>query len=324
MVIQTEALSPAAAAWLAGRCNLVVCPYEDPGFLQRVGAAAGLVVRTYTIVDEALLAAAPRLRVVGRAGVGLDNIDVAACRKRGIEVVYTPDANTQAVVEFVVCLLCDAMRPRITLPRAIGTDEWNRLRQAVVGERQMNQLTLGVLGLGRVGGRVAEVAGVIGYRVLYNDLLVFPPEARHGAEPVSVRALFEQSDVVSVHIDGRAGNRRFVNADLIDRMKPNAILVNTSRGLVVDSLALAAFLKSRPEALALLDVHDPEPFAADYPLLGLPNARLYPHLASRTQTAMDNMSWVVRDVAAVLEGRAPQFPAPPDQTSKRQNVETAN
>jgi phosphoglycerate dehydrogenase-like enzyme len=93
-------------------------------------------------------------------------------------------------------------------------------------------------------------------------------------------------------------------------MRPSAILINTSRGFVVDNLALKEFYAANRDALAMLDVHEPEPFAADYPLLGLPNVKLFPHLASRTETAMNNMSWVVRDVVAVLEGRTPEFPAP--------------
>ncbi len=310
VVIQTEHLSSEAAVWLAERCELAVCSPGSAEFNRIVANAAGMVVRTYTIVDERMLASAPKLKVVARAGVGLDNIDVAACRRRGIEVVYTPDANTQAVVEYVVCLLGDALRPRVTLAKAVDAATWNQLREKTVGTRQMNQLTLGILGLGRVGKRVAEVARAIGCRVLFHDLLAMSESERHGAEPVDVRSLFAQSDVVSVHIDGRAANAKFVNADLIGCMKADAIFINTSRGFVVDAAALAKWLRGNPTASAWLDVHDPEPFGADYPLLGLPNARLYPHLASRTEAAMSNMSWVVKDVAAVLEGKKARFSAP--------------
>ncbi|MCZ6612891.1 MAG: NAD(P)-dependent oxidoreductase, partial [Planctomycetota bacterium] len=131
------------------------------------------------------------------------------------------------------------------------------------------------------------------------------------AEPVPVDRLFEHSDVISVHIDGRESNQQFLGAQLLGRMKSDVILINTSRGFVMDSLALAAFLREHPQAQALLDVHEREPFDAAYPLLGLPNARLYPHLASRTERAMLNMSWVVKDVVAVLEGEKPRYPAPP-------------
>jgi len=315
VVILTEHLSDEAATWLGERCQLMRCAYDSAEFRAALPSASGLVVRTYTMVDESLLIHAPKLRVVGRAGVGLDNIDVAACRNRGIEVVYTPDANTQAVVEYVMCLLADALRPRITLDHAVDATTWNRLREVTVAQRQMNELTLGILGFGRVGQRVTAVARALGLWILYNDLLDFPIDQRHGGAPVSAPTLFQQSDVISIHIDGRASNRRFVNSALISLMKSDVVFINTSRGFVVDNLELAEFLRIRPQALALLDVHDPEPFDAKYPLLGLPNAKLYPHLASRTEPAMNNMSWVVKDVIAVLEGRPPEFPAP-DQDKK--------
>ncbi len=309
IVVQTEHLAREASTWLAGRCKLIVCAYADPTFADVLAGAAGLVVRTYTDVDEKLLRAGTKLRVVGRAGAGLDNIDLGACRVRGIEVVYTPDANTQAVVEYVVGLLADVLRPRITLSTPVDRGQWKQLRAETLGRRQMSELTLGILGLGRVGKRLAEVARALGCPVIYNDLLDIPPNQRFGAEPVPVDRLFEHSDVISVHIDGRESNQHFVGAELLRRMKSDVILINTSRGFVVDSAALAAFLGDHPQAQALLDVHDREPFDAAYPLLGLPNARLYPHLASRTERAMLNMSWVVRDVVAVLEGREPQFSA---------------
>jgi len=173
----------------------------------------------------------------------------------------------------------------------------------------MDELTLGVLGLGRVGRRVAEVAAAIGMRVLFNDL-IDPKPARGSAIRVPVEALFAESDVLSIHIDGRASNAKFVNATLIDGMKRDVVFINTSRGFVVDTTALAAWLRAHPRALAMLDVHDPEPIGPDDVMLGVSNARLYPHLASRTERAMENMSWVVEDVLAVLEGRAPRFPAP--------------
>jgi phosphoglycerate dehydrogenase-like enzyme len=127
---------------------------------------------------------------------------------------------------------------------------------------------------------------------------------------VPVEQLFADCDVISLHVDGRPANRHFVGRALIGRMKPDAVFINTSRGFVVDSLALAGFLRAHPQALALLDVHEPEPFGADYPLANLPNARLYPHAAASTRRADEEMSWVVRDVAAVLGGRRPRHPAP--------------
>ncbi len=311
-VIQTEHLAPQAAAWLGERCTLIRCGSDDPGFDEALGGAAGLVVRTYTVVDQGLLDRAGGLRVVGRAGVGLDNIDVTACRARGVEVVHTPDANTQAVVEYVIAQLAGVLRPGLALKRPVALEAWKQLRARWPDRPQMSEMTLGLLGMGRIGRRMAQVAAAIGFqRVLYNDLVEIPPQDRCGAQARTVRQLFAEADVISLHVDGRAANRGYVGDELLGAMKPGVIFLNTSRGFVVDSLSLATFLGDHPDAIALLDVHHPEPFDEAYPLLGLPNARLFPHMAASTRCADLNMSWVVRDVAAVLAGDRPRFAAPP-------------
>jgi phosphoglycerate dehydrogenase-like enzyme len=310
LVAVTETLAERAAEWLGERVELLRATPSDPAFADAADRIEGLVVRTYTTVDAALLAGLPRLKVVGRGGVGLDNIDLEACKARGVTVVHTPDANTQAVVEFVLCCLCDALRPRAALETAVSKDEWQRLRdEDLVALWQMSELRLGILGLGRIGRRVAEVARAIGFDVVFHDIRGIPDEERNGAEPVDLETLFRTSDIVTVHVDGRASNRHLVGERLLALLKADAIVINTSRGFVVDQPALARWLEANPAAMALLDVHDPEPIPANSPLLGCDNACLTPHLASRTLTAMDNMSWVVRDVVAVLEGRAPQHPA---------------
>lgn len=310
LVIQTERLHAEAAAWLAERAELVVAAPGEAAFDTRIGEAAGLVVRTYTPVDDALLGRAPALRVVGRAGVGLDNIDLTECAARGVTVVYTPDANTRAVVEYVFALLLDALRPRTLVGAALEPAAWARMRREHVARRQLAGLTMGIYGFGRVGRRVAGVATALDMRVLYHDLLDIPAEVRNGAEPVSRQTLLRESDIVTVHVDGRRSNRGLVDAAALALMKPDAVLVNTSRGFTVDPTALAAWLDAQPDALALLDVHEPEPFGADYPLLTLPNARLSPHLGAATALADRNMSRVVEDVWRVLRGDAPRFPAP--------------
>lgn len=304
-MVQTEDLEPAAARWLAERCELVACPLTEPERLRELlGRAEGLVVRTYTRVDAAMLGASPRLRVVGRAGVGLDNIDVAACRARGVEVVSTPDANTRAVVEFVAGLMLDAVRPRGDLAGAVSAERWHALRREQTAERELSEMTLGVYGMGRIGSQVARLGAALEMRVVYHDLVAIPASRRHGAEAVSREALLRGSDVVTVHVDGRAENRGLIGAGALALLKPDALLINTSRGFVVDAGALAAHLRAHPGARAALDVHEPEPLSADSPLIGLRNARLTPHLASCTRRAKENMSWVVRDVWRVLSGGA--------------------
>lgn len=306
LVIQTEDLSANAVAFLRERCELVQCPVGDEArFADVIGRADALVVRTYTRVDAALLARAPRLKVVGRAGVGLDSIDVDACKARGVRVVYTPDANSRAVAEYVFAMLFDALRPRVFLERALPTPEWNTLRRELLAPRELGSLTLGVLGMGRIGSRVARIGAGLGMRVFYHDVREIAEDDRAGAEPLSQEALFAESDVVSIHIDNRATNRNVVNGHLLSMCKPNAIIVNTARGFIVDANALAAFLRAHPKARALLDVHEPEPFREDSPLLGLPNAHLSPHIAAATSEAHQNMSAVVEDVWRVLSGEPP-------------------
>ena len=302
LVIQTEHLDPAAAAWLAERCRLEYCPSEDPRFAGLLPQADALLIRTYTQVNEALLSKATKLRAVARAGVGLDNVDQEACKKRGIAVLSTPGANTRAVVEYVFALIADALRPRVYLDRPLDAGPWKQARADLIASRQLSDLTLGILGLGRVGSGVARVGVAMDMRVLYNDLLEFPPERRFGATPVSFDELVQRSDILTLHPDGRASNRHLLSAAALARCKADVLIINTSRGFIVDSEALAGFLRERPRAMAMLDVHDPEPFGPDYPLLDLPNCRLAPHLAAATRTAHANMSWVVRDLWDVLSG----------------------
>lgn len=313
-VVLTEHLDAEPAAWLGERTHLVRQSHEDADGLRReLADARGLVVRTYTQVDADLLAAAPGLRVVGRAGVGLDNIDLDACRAAGVSVVYTPDANTQAVLEYLWALIADAVRPRCYIDGPIEADEFHRLRQVCVG-RQLDTMTLGILGMGRIGRRVAAVARAIGMKVIANDLL--SPQQLDLPQTLDVRlvdkpTLWAASDLLTIHVDGRPANRGMIDAAVLGRLKPACVLINAARGMLIDNAALAAWADRVAEAggAAWLDVHEPEPPADDYLLYGKANVKLLPHLASRTPEAMANMSWVVRDVVAVLQGRPPRWPA---------------
>lgn len=310
VVIQTEDLAPDAAAWLGERCELIACPCPNQAFEAHLSRAHGLVVRTYTRVGKDLLARAPNLRVVARAGVGLEHIDVPACRQRGVEVVHTPDANSSAVAEYAFALLFDALRPRLFLDATITNERWAQARAELKAPRQLEGLAMGVWGMGRIGTRVARIGAALNMKVLYHDLLDIPEDRRHGASPVTRDELLDQSDVLTLHVDPRPANHRMISGDVLARLRRDVVFINTARGVLVDAPALADFLRANTRALALIDVHDPEPFDASYPLLGLTNAHLSPHLAAATLQAHDAMSWVVRDLWRVLEGQAPEHPAP--------------
>jgi phosphoglycerate dehydrogenase-like enzyme len=310
MVVVTEGSDARPLEWLKERARVVEIGAGDAGFFDRLAEATGLLVRTYTKVNAALLDRAPKLKVVGRGGVGLENIDVAECRRRGVEVVYTPDANTLAVGDFVFGYLLQLLRPwEFFRDSVYPPKEFKRIRDTVRG-RQLNELTIGILGMGRVGRRVGHIAANgFGMRVIYNDLLEisgldFP------ATSVDKPTLYRDADVLSIHVDMRHGNENLVGREQIGMLKPTAVVINTSRGEVLDAGALAEAVRAKKIFAAALDVFSPEPPAGDFPLLGLSNVLLTPHLAARTTTALENMSWVVRDVMAVLEGKAPKYPAP--------------
>ncbi|MEC9373832.1 MAG: NAD(P)-dependent oxidoreductase [Planctomycetota bacterium] len=302
LVVVTEPIDAECEAWLRERCEVVECAVEDGGFEGLLARAEGLIVRTYTVVDEGLLKRAARLRVVGRAGVGIDNIDAAACRRRGIAVVNTPEANADAVAEFVWACVFDAMRPRLFLDRALSAERWHRVREELIAERQLSDLTLGVWGMGRIGRRVARIGAALGMRVVYYDIVEIEAGAREGAAPMERDMLLAESHIISLHVDGRAENRNMVGTRELNRMREDVLLINAARGFIVDAAALAAFLRERPEAQAVLDVHEPEPFGPEHPLVDVKNAHLSPHIAAATRTAKKNMSWVVRDVWAALSG----------------------
>ena len=310
-VLVTEGSDAEPLAWLREHATVVEVGPADPAFAAELATAEGMVVRTYTKVNGELLAKAPRLRVVGRGGVGIENIEVAACRARGVEVCYTPDANTLAVGDFVFGYLLQILRPWNFFSAAVyPPKEFKRIRDTVRG-RQLNELTMGVLGMGRVGRRVGHIAANgFGMRVIYHDvadvagLLDFPATA------VDPGTLYREANVLTIHVDMRPGNHNLVGAAQLSQMKPTAVVVNTSRGEVLDAAALADAVRGGRLYGAAVDVFAPEPPGADFPLLGIDRVLLTPHLAARTGTALANMSWVVRDVIGVLDGKPPRYPAP--------------
>jgi phosphoglycerate dehydrogenase-like enzyme len=311
IVIVTEGLDARPLQWLKERADVREIEPDSPAFVPALADASALVVRTYTKVNAELLSKAPNLRAVGRGGVGIENIDVGACRRRGVQVVYTPDANTLAVGDYVFSLVLQLIRPYgFFRDHAYDAKTFKRIRNEQRG-RQLNELTIGIIGMGRVGRRVGTIArNGFGMRVIYNDLVDVSSQLQFDATSKTKEELLAEADVVTLHVDMRPGNENLIGRHQLLEMKSDAILVNTSRGEVLDAAALAEVMRGGRLHGAALDVYAPEPPPPDFPLLGLPNVLLAPHMAARTETALENMSWVVRDVVAVLEGRPPKCPAP--------------
>ncbi len=305
IVIQTENLPQECSDWLAERCDLHICPADSIRFKELLPTVKGLVIRTYTVVDRAMLDEATNLQVVGRAGVGVDNIDLTACKERGITVVHTPEANSESVVDFVLTTMLSSLRSLREVACALSQEEWNSLRDDSITKKEFSETTIGIIGFGRIGSRLGRVAKTLGFRVVFNDVLNI--QDKHGCEQAQLQKLLEESDVITVHVDGREENNHLCNTAMFSAMKPEVLFMNASRGFVVDAYALTDFLKHNLTARAILDVHDPEPITNDYPLLHVPNATLYPHIACKTKTAVASMGWVVKDIEAVLGGKEPRY-----------------
>lgn len=311
-IVITETLDPICAAWLEEQANVIWHMHDKPGVEDVLAKVDGAVVRTYTQIDDAFLDMAPNLKVIGRAGVGLDNFDLPTCQNRGVQVVYTPDANTQAVVEYVYGLILDHYRPRSAMLSCVEDQQFHQYRKEQVG-LQINELTLGILGFGRIGKRIGQVAHAFGIKIIVNDLIdefVLCDQVNYPFDYVDKNTLYSQSDILTIHTDGRKENRHLINADALSKMKTNCLFINAARGMLVHDADLATWIANNPNSHAVLDVHDPEPPQADNPMWAhTDRVKMLPHLASRTDRALQNMSWVVKDVMAVLDGMEPKFPA---------------
>ncbi|MFC1652566.1 NAD(P)-dependent oxidoreductase [Planctomycetota bacterium] len=303
-VVVSETLDEKALDYLAEHATVILATPEN--ILDIIGPADGLCVRTYTQVDQALLDTAPRLKVVGRAGVALENIDVLACRARGVEVVHTPEANTLAVVDYTMAVILRMNRRFWPMTGFMTDEQFHGVRKGTFG-RFLADATLGIIGAGRIGSRVAAAAAGLGMTVLYNDILDITLDCN--ATPVDKATLFAESDIITIHVPLTDLTNKMINADSLAKFKDGAQFINAARGPCVDYDALGAALRSKKLSAVTVDCHDPEPPPEDYALFGLNNAYLTPHTAARVPQAMANMSKVVEDIVAMLQGREPRFAA---------------
>ncbi|HHV53849.1 MAG TPA: phosphoglycerate dehydrogenase [Firmicutes bacterium] len=256
--------------------------------LEIIGEYDGLIVRSQTKVTEAVLTAGKRLRIVGRAGVGVDNIDVPAATRRGILVVNAPEGNTIAAAEMTMALLLSLAR---LVPQAyvslVKERKWDR--HSFMGV-QLQGKVLGIIGLGRIGTAVAKRAQAFEMRVLAYDPFVSAERAAElGVELAEVDRICEEADFITVHTPLTPQTKNLINRERIQRMKPTARLINCARGGIIDEEALKEALAAGKIAGAALDVFGKEP-ATDSPLLDLPNVVATPHLGASTREAQVNVA----------------------------------
>ena len=284
---------------------------DGPGDLRtRLRAAAALIADPTVPVDAELLdAAGGSLKVVANFAVGYDNIDLEACRERGVVVTNTPDVLTNATAELAVALMLAAARRMGEAERMVRSGSWTGWEPGQLLGRELSGSVVGIVGLGRIGTRVAELLRGFGVTLLYSARSPHPERAeRVGAALVTLDELLARSDFVTLHAPLSPETRHLIDGPALSRMKPGAVLVNTSRGGLVDSAALAQALSAGSVCAAGLDVYEQEP---DVPpeLTALDNVVLLPHIGSATREAREGMARLAAEnVIAVLGGRAPLTP----------------
>ena len=255
-----------------------------------IGNAEGLIVRSATKANAALIEKAPKLRVIGRAGVGVDNVDVEAATRRGILVMNTPGGNAVSVAEHTFALMLALAR---AVPQANASTQAGRWEKSAFSGTELRGKTLGLVGLGRVGMEVARRARGLEMKVLAHDPYVTPAAAREvEVELVPLDDVLRESDVVSLHTSLSAATEKMIGAEAIGKMKKGARLINCARGELIDEAALAEALRSGHLGGAALDTFATEP-PKNSPLIGLPNLIATPHIAGSTAEAQEEVGTAI-------------------------------
>jgi (S)-sulfolactate dehydrogenase len=284
--------------------KLVDQPAELAAAIQ---SADALIVRNRTQVTPDLLAAGPKLRVVGRLGVGLDNIDLNACADRNVKVLPATGANARAVAEYVIGSAFVLMRGCFSASASVAAGQWPRLEYS--NGLELEHRTLGLVGFGFIGRLVAKLALPLGMKVVAFDPALSesdPVFAQHQVSRcASLDSLLQQSDVVSLHVPLTDATRNLIDAATLARMKPDAVLINTARGGVIDESALCDAIRSGRLRGAALDVFAKEPLPANIHPTDMPQLIMTPHIAGLTQEANERVSSLIAErVEHALENPA--------------------
>ena len=317
-VVVSSAALPALVRPLLGADVELVGPAAGSAargqLLEQLATADALISLLDVTVNDELLGAGPRLKVVANCAVGFDNVNLAAATRRGVVVTNTPDVLTDATADFTLCLLLAAARRLGEGERLIRSGRWAGWAPDLLLGMELGGATLGIVGLGRIGRAVARRARGFGMHILYSGPGAAPAEVESelGARHVPLDELLVASDAVSLHCPLTPATRHLINRNTLARMKPSAILVNTARGGCVDEPALAEALAEGVIAGAGLDVFADEP-RIDPRLLSAPGAVLAPHLGSATHRTRGRMAALCAEaVRDVLAGRRPAHPLNPE------------
>jgi lactate dehydrogenase-like 2-hydroxyacid dehydrogenase len=315
-VFVARRIPEAGLSIVTGATDATVWPDDLPPprdeLLRAVGGCDGvLTLLTDRVDDEFLDAAGAQLKVVSNYAVGFDNVDVPACTARGIPVGNTPGVLTETTADLAFALMMAAARRLPEGDRYVRAAKWKTWGPMLLLGPDVHGATIGIVGFGRIGQAVARRAAGFGMKILYHDVHQADPavEAEHSATFLPLEKLFAQADFVSLHVNLTPETRGLINTEKLGWMKPTAVLVNTSRGPVVDGAALATALRDGQIFAAGLDVTDPEPIAIDDPLLSLDNCLVVPHIASASHATRSKMAEMA--AANLLAGlRGERLPTP--------------
>ena len=311
----TRRISNAALTKLAKRFEIDLWESELPPpyseLAARAQSADALLTMVTDKIDAPLLAAAPRVRIVSQLAVGVDNIDLAQCSKRGIAVGHTPGVLTETTADLAFALLLATARRITEADRYVREGRWRTWGPAILLGRDIHGATLGIIGFGAIGRAVARRATGFGMRILYRarDAIHHLTEAIElGATAVDLEELLRTSDFISIHLPLTEETRLMIGAREIAAMKPGAILINTARGPIVDQRALLDALASGHLAGAGLDVTESEPIDLSDPLLRVPSVVITPHVGSASHATRSKMAdMAVDNILDVFDGRPPRF-----------------
>lgn len=298
-IVISEFMDERAVAQLQHRHDVVYEPTlvdDMPRLLERAASADALIVRNRTQVRGALLGALTQCKVIGRLGVGLDNIDVPGCEANGMVVIPATGANALSVAEYVITASMMLLRGAFASSADVAAGKWPR--NALGNGRETAGKVMGVIGFGSIGRTVARLAQGLGMSVIAFDAMLdadTPVFQQTGVNYVGLQELILQSDVITLHVPLVDATRGLFNAANIASMKPGAVLINTSRGHIVDLAAVAASLRSRHLGGAAIDVFDTEPLAADAALQGCPNLLLTPHISGVSAESNERVSFLIAE-----------------------------
>jgi len=307
-VLLNKEIHPQAMNFLKRYFDILIAdnPSEE-ALLKKCAEASAIITRTSSYINKKIIEASPKLKVISKTGVGVDNIDVSTATEKGILVCNVPGVNSVSVAEHTVALILAVAKDLLIMDKAVRKGEWNK--RYSLRATELSQKKLGIIGFGSIGRKVATICQSFQMKILvYDPYLISSTIGKLSIDLInSLEELFKKSDIISIHVPYNGKTHHLVNSSLLKMAKEGVILVNTSRGQIIDEKALFEALKDRPLSAAGLDVFEEEPVNISNPLLTLENVIFSPHSAALTKECSARIAVeAAKAVIDVLNGKEPR------------------